>query len=262
MPFENQNLYVLRFGRSYGPNMYFVNEGDAPTLYLRNGDFLENAAAQNARWYPISPDYNYTRPIYVSLAPSWNDYTAMGWYPGMVTYGGMWGYQPGVHFVWMPGFSIHIGGARYTDYVSYHNYYTRTPGYVRTRVVYNNYVAPGRTGSFGSRRAVGSTGSFGMGRSSGSTGSFGSSSFSRSAGGFGSSSGSNGSFGSRRSFGSGSFGASAPTGAFGSSGTGSRSCFGGGSSSFGRSSFGGGSSSFGGGHSSFGGGGSFGRRRR
>jgi hypothetical protein len=255
VPFDNQNLYVLKFGRSYGPDMYFVNEGDAPVLYLRNGDYLENAAAQNARWYPLPQDYNYTRPIFVSLAPSWNDYVNMGWYPGMVTYGGMWGYRPyGASFVWMPGFSIHIGGARYRDYVSYRTYYNRTPGYVRTRVVYNNYAAPRGTGSFGRGRvsnsfSSGSTGSF---RSNGGTGSFGTGGTSSSR--------------SRRTFGSSGFGTSPSTGSFGSPRAPSGSSFGGspgyngGSGRRSRSSFGsGGGSSFGSGGSS--GGGSFRRRR-
>ena len=34
VPFVNQNLYVMRFGRSNGQT-YFVNENGAPTLYCR-----------------------------------------------------------------------------------------------------------------------------------------------------------------------------------------------------------------------------------
>src|SRR5437762_3544859 len=60
VPFVNQNLYAMKFGRSNTGQTYFVNEGDAPVLYLRDGDSLENAAAQGARWYPISPSYTYT----------------------------------------------------------------------------------------------------------------------------------------------------------------------------------------------------------
>src|SRR5207244_1384423 len=94
VPFVNQNMYVMKFGRSANGQMFFVAEGDAPTLYLPPNGYLENAVAQNARWYPIPADYAYSRPMYVGLAPSWAEYTAMGWYPGMVTYGGMWGYSP------------------------------------------------------------------------------------------------------------------------------------------------------------------------
>lgn len=233
VPFANQNLYVMKFGRSPNGQMFFVNEGDAPTLYLPPGGYLENAAAQNARWYPIPDDYNYTRPMYVSLAPSWSDYVGMGWYPGMHYYGGLWGYTPHAVFSWMPGFYVNIGGTRYRDYVSYRTYYNRTPGYVRNRVIYN-YSAPRSTGSFGVTRAVNSTGSFGTRRSSS---------------GFGSSSGGGGSFGTRRSGSTGSFGG----GSFGTRRSGGSGSFGSGSSSgFGGSS----GSSFGSGRSS--GGGSFG----
>ncbi|MCW3100913.1 MAG: hypothetical protein JWL77_6531 [Chthonomonadaceae bacterium] len=272
VPFANNNMYVMKFGRSNGDN-YFVNENGVPVLYLRPGQGLENAAAQGALWYPIPQNYAYSAPMYVALAPTWGEYANMGWYPGMTYYGGMWGYSPYSHFAWMPGFYISVGGRRYTDYGGYHSYYTSTPGYIRNRVVYNNYNVPrgvsGRsfgssTGSFGSGR-TGSTGSFGSGRTnnssstfgsrpSSSTGSFGSG---RSGGGFGggstrtfgggATSGSGGSFGSRpsgSSFGGGSSGYSAPSRPSGSS-------FGGGGRSSGGSSFGGGGRSSGGG--SFGG---------
>src|SRR5262249_54776882 len=134
VPFANNNLYVMKFGRSNNGQTYFVNEGDAPVLYLRNGDTLENAAAAGARWYPISPSYTYTRPIYVSLAPSWNDWIGMGWYPGMTYYGGMWGYNP-YSVGWMPGFHIIVGGTPYYSYRSYHTYYTNRGGYVTTHPV-------------------------------------------------------------------------------------------------------------------------------
>src|SRR5439155_25986868 len=60
VPFENQNLYAMKFGRSNSGTTYFVNQGDAPILYLRNGDSLENASAQGARWYPIPVLYQFT----------------------------------------------------------------------------------------------------------------------------------------------------------------------------------------------------------
>ncbi len=282
VPFVNNNLYVMKFGRTSGQS-YFRNENGVPTLYLRPGEGLENAAAQGARWYPIPQDYAYSQPMYVSLAPTWNDYVGMGWYPGMTYYGGMWGYSPYSHFAWMPGWYINVGGRRYNEYHSYYNYYRSTPGYVRTGVYYHNYNAPrsvvgrtfgssGTTGSFGSRRTGGT-----FGNSTGSTGSFGSG---RTSGGY------NSGFGSRPSTSTGSFGSGRSTGSmssspstFGSGRTGGS--FSGGSSGIsntprsGSSSFGGGrtsgSSSFGGGRSSgsssFGGGsgrssGSFGGGRR
>jgi hypothetical protein len=261
VPFANNNLYVMRFGRT-GGQPYFVNEGDAPVLYVRPDFALENASAQGARWYPLPDNYAYSRPVYVSFAPSWSDYMGMSWYPGMAYYGGMYGYHP-YSLAWMPGFYINIGGTRYNNYASYHTYYTRNPGY-RTSVVYHNYSAPRSTGSFGSGRSSGSTGSFGNGRrssgfggSAGSTGSFGSG---RTSSGFGGAGGSSGSFGNGRSNASGSaFGSSRPSGSsssFGGSGRTSGSynsaprassgSFGGGGRSSG-SSFGGGRSSFGGG---------------
>jgi len=224
VPFVNQNLYALKFGRTNG-QPYFVNDGQAPTLYLPVGGFLENAAAQNARWYPIPADYSYSQPMYVSLAPSWSEYVGMGWYPGMNYYGGMWGYNPYSSFAWMPGFYIGIGGARYTSYTSYHTYYTRNPGYSRVSTVYRNYSTP-RGSVFGSGRAAASTGSFGSrnrttfgGSTSASSGSFGNG---RTTGGFGSSNAGRGfsrqtggsSFGGTRSS-SGSFGARRSGGSFG-----------------------------------------------
>src|SRR5262245_18958041 len=44
VPFANQNLYVMKFGRSNSGSTYFRNEGAVPVLYLRSGDFLSNAS--------------------------------------------------------------------------------------------------------------------------------------------------------------------------------------------------------------------------
>ena len=274
VPFANQNLYVMKFGRT-GGQPYFVNEGSAPVLYLSPGGFLENASAQGARWYPFSQNYAYTQPVYVGLAPTWSDYVGMGWYPGMQYYGGMWGISP-YNPVWMPGFYINIGGSRYSNYNSYRTYYTSHTNYIPLRTVYNNYGVRS-TGSFGTGRTssgfgnrTGSTGSFGGGRSGGSFGG-GRSSATGSAGSFGSGRSSTG-FGGGVSTGTGSFGSGRTSVGGGSTGSGS---FGGGGAaagggSTGRSSFGGGSpgfsntprasgGSFGGGRSS--GGGSFGGGR-
>ena len=224
VPFVNQNLYALKFGRTNGQS-YFVNDGQAPTLYLPPGGYLENASAQNARWYPIPADYSYTQPMYVSVAPSWSEYVGMGWYPGMNYYGGMWGYHPYSSFSWMPGFYVNIGGSRYSSYTSYHTYYTRNPGYTRLNTVYRNYSSP-RVSGFGTNRSVGSQGSFGnRNRSSfstapsGSTGSFGNR---RTTGGSGNSSSGrgfsqpSGTSGFRRPSNSGSFGGTrSSSGSFG-----------------------------------------------
>jgi len=295
VPFANQNLYVMKFGQSGSGGMYFVNNGQYPTIFLPPGGSLDNAAQPGARWYPFPQNYAYTQPVYVGLAPSWSAFSGMGWYPGMSYYGGYWGYNP-YGFAPMVGLHFLIGGSPYYGWNSYHSYYNSHPyGYAPMRVVnrtvYNqaartsfNRNSFGRgssgSGSFGGgRRPYGSGGTTFGGRPSGSFGSgrpafgggFGggprsTGSFGRGPSGFG------GSFGTgRRSFpvSGGSFGGSptpsAPSrpafggGSFGGGGFGgSRPSFGGGGFSGGRSSFGGGGS-FGGGRSSFGGGG--GRRR-
>ena len=49
VPFENQNLYVMKFGRSNSGATYFVNQGDAPVLYLRNGEAHSTSATLGPR---------------------------------------------------------------------------------------------------------------------------------------------------------------------------------------------------------------------
>jgi hypothetical protein len=244
VPFENQNMYVLKFGQTSGET-HFIVENDAPTLYLRNGEFLENASAQGAKWYPFSQNHSYERPVYIGIAPSWADYLAMGWYAGMIYHGGYWGYRP-----WYPGFmgyspmvglNINIGGRGY-DWGGYRDYYRSNPrNRYNVRNVYNyNSVgrrAPntfGRTAS-GARFSPSRPGSGSFGRSApGSSGSFGRSA-PGSSGSFGRSSGSFGTGGRRSpgSFGSGPSGYSRPSGSFGRSSGGS---FGRSSGGFGRSS--------------------------
>lgn len=248
VPFVNQNMYVMKFGQSADGSTYFVNDGQVPTLYIPRGGSLENTVAQGARWYPFPQNYAYTQPVYMGLAPTWNDYLGMGWYPGMSYYGGYWGYHPGLAFSPMPGLMINIGGHPYYGWSAYRSYYYANPYsrvYVRSAPSYR-YNSVGRQASsafgrssFGSTRST--TGSFS--RTTGSTGSF------------GRSTGSTGSFG--RSTGStGSFGRASSGGSFGRTTTGSSGSFGR-SSGFGNSSSGFGSSSrstgsFGSGSSGFG----------
>jgi hypothetical protein len=277
VPFVNQNMYVMKFGRANSGDMYFVNDGTTPTLYVPNGGFLENASAQNARWYPFPQNYAYERPVYIGLAPSWADFVGMGWYPGMAYYGGYWGYRPwypGFAYPAMVGLTFNIGGRPYYGWDSYQTYYRSNPANrVSVRPTYN-YSSVGRRpgSSFGRNSGTGSFGSSGSGNvySTARNRSFGSSN-SNSGGSFGRSSGT-GSFGSGGS--SDTIGATSSVGrstgqpgSFGNTSSGysssgrSRGSFGGGTSGYsgssGRRSGGG---SFGG---SFGrsGGGSFGRRR-
>ncbi|MFM7187924.1 MAG: hypothetical protein ACKO14_08905 [Armatimonadota bacterium] len=277
VPFANQNMYVMKFGKSTGAGMYFINDGSAPTLYVPNGVGLENAAAQGAKWYPFPQNYTYTRPVYMGLAPTWSDYVAMSWYPGMLYYGGYFGYRPwvpGLMYSPMVGLNINIGGRPYYGWNSYSTYYRSNPiGRVgwSSRPSYNYNSVGRRTGSSSFGSASGSRGSFGNaagrssfsgGRSGGgsfgssstrapfggsartSGGSFGSSSTRAPFGGGASSAPSSG-FGASRTGRTGSFGSSTPASGFGST----RAPFGGGASSSGstRSSgggfFGGGSSS-------------------
>ena len=298
VPFANQNMYIMRFGKSTNGDTYFISDNGVPTLFVPNGGFLENSVAQGARWFPFPQNYAYTQPVYLGIAPSWSAYSGMGWYPGMSYYGGYWssnpyGYGGGFSpFAPMIGLSFIIGGRPYYGWNSYSNYYRYHPtSSIRMRTVYNynsvrrgspsafgrnNYNAGGRrfgtgsTGSFssGNRRfgsgSTGSTGSFGTSNrrfgsgGTSSTGSFGSSSARRPFGSGTTGTGGTGSFGSRRPFGSGS----------GSSTFGSTSRPPGPSSSFGRGSSSGYSSptrrncgSFGSGSSS-GYGGSFGSSSR
>jgi hypothetical protein len=197
VPFENENLYAMKFGQT-SSEMEFVNDGQAPVLYLQPGMSLENATAQGAKWYPFSEGQKYERPVYVGLAPSWADYLAMGWYANMVYRGGYWGYSP-----WHPGFmgyspmvglNINVGGRSYGRWDDYRGYYrNNTVGRTSVRPAYN-YRSVGRrapssfgrstgagsfgTGSarpstsFGSRPSMGTGPSTGFGRPSG--GSFGS----------------------------------------------------------------------------------------
>ncbi len=291
VPFANQNMYVMKFGQSPNGTEYFVNNGSVPTLYLPAGGYLDNAGQNGARWYPFPQNYAYNSPLYVSPAPSYSAYQGMGWYPGMSSYGGYYGYSPLSIIGPMIGLHYLIHGSPYYGWNSYHSYYNSHP-YQRvaprvvSRTVYNQAA---RTSFGSSGRRFGSAGtSFGGSRPSG--GSFGSrapsgysgtnratsGSFGRSPSGFGGSFGarrpavstplpsgpaastSSGSFGSGRpNAPSGSFGSgrpNPPTSSFGSGRPTSSGSFGGSRPSFGGGSFGGGHSSFGGGRSSFGGG--------
>lgn len=283
VPFANQNMYVMKFGKSQSGGMYFVNDGSTPTLYVPNGAGLENAAAQGAKWYPFPQNYAYSRPVYMGLAPSWSDYVAMSWYPGMSYYGGYFGYRPwmpGLMYSPMVGLNINIGGRPYYGWNSYSSYYRSNPiGRVGwgSRPAYNYNTVGRRTGSSSFGSASGSRGSFGSaagrssfggggGRTSGSASStrssFGGGSAGTSGGSFGSSSTrtpsgggsartSGGSFGSsstRAPFGGGTAGATTGSG-FGASRTGRTGSFGSSapSSGFGstRAPFGGGAASSG-----------------
>lgn len=126
VPFTNNDLYVMKFAKTIG-KMHFVNQGDTPVLYVPGSGYLENATVADARWYPFPPEFEYQQPVYIGPAPSWNDFTVMAWYPGMVFYGGYWGFSPwhvGVTYHSTPGLVIRINdGPRYgwNQYVAHYH---------------------------------------------------------------------------------------------------------------------------------------------
>ena len=122
VPFTNNNLYVMQFAPSGDGTMHFVNsDGNVPILYVPDGGYLENANVSGARWYPFSPGFHEDHPVFLGIAPSWDAYVAMGWYPGMYSWGGYWDHD-GI-FVATSGLFFEIGGARYDGWGGYRHYY-------------------------------------------------------------------------------------------------------------------------------------------
>jgi len=129
VPFTDHNLYVMKFGKSDDSSMYFVNTGSDPVLYVPDGGYLENATVSGAKWYPFTDDFQPSQPVYMGIAPSWDDYAFMGWYPDMVCDGGYYcntGFGVG-DFIACPGFCFNIGGSvcfgwnNFSDYcIDYH----------------------------------------------------------------------------------------------------------------------------------------------
>lgn len=130
VPFHHHDLYAMKFGRSANGSMYFVNNGGSPVLYVPEGGYLCNANDLGAKWYPFTSRFHPEDPVYVSIAPSWNDYVDMGWYPHCAFYGGYWcdrpDFDPGI-YVAVAGFGIFIGDVfcdgwwPYYHYCSYHH---------------------------------------------------------------------------------------------------------------------------------------------
>jgi hypothetical protein len=108
VPFTNDNLYIMKFGVSDDGETYFVNDVNAPVLFVPRNGYLENATDSGARWYPFTDDFHPETPVYCGIAPSWNMYIDMGWYPGMYCYGGYWS-EYDYAFLPTPGFLFVIG---------------------------------------------------------------------------------------------------------------------------------------------------------
>jgi hypothetical protein len=113
VPYAGDNIYTLMFGVSNTGSMYLVSFGDHPVLYLPPDGYLANATVPDARWYPFADDRP-TRPVYLSVAPSRQDYDRMLWYHSMQVHGGYaWHGQhsppaPTAHLSFNIG-ALHIG---------------------------------------------------------------------------------------------------------------------------------------------------------
>jgi hypothetical protein len=137
VPFANQNLYVMQFARSTTGDMYLVNTGSTPILYVPPHAYLENAAVPGTRWYPFSHGWAPSTPVYIGIAPSWSLFIGMGWYPNMVWHGGYWGprpWYPGFAFSPTPGLAIVIGGQSYYGWGGYHSYFIGHPAPYRLTI--------------------------------------------------------------------------------------------------------------------------------
>jgi len=130
VPFVNNNLYVMKFGRSTSNHIMFENVDGVPVLYVPNNCYLENATTPTARWYPFSDDFAPIRPLYLGIAPSWDDYVVMGWYPGMYVYAGYWCHRPWSEAVVVcpaTNFLVVIGTSRFLGWTSFHHYWSVRP---------------------------------------------------------------------------------------------------------------------------------------
>ena len=130
VPFSNDNLYVMKFAVSPTNEMYFVNTGAAPVLYVPQNGYLENATVPGARWYPFTKKFHPSTPVFIGIAPSWDAYIGMGWYRGMNCWGGYWSSRPFSHgglFIASNGWFVEIGGQPYYGWAHYHDYYLRRP---------------------------------------------------------------------------------------------------------------------------------------
>ena len=135
VPFTSENLYVMKFATSPNGNLYFENEGGYPVLYVPRGGFLENATVSGARWYPFGQDFHPTEPVFLGIAPSYDEFINLGWYPDTFFYGGYYGHSSfisGGIFLPTIGLFFSIGGHPYYGWNDYHRYYEGHPGYYRT----------------------------------------------------------------------------------------------------------------------------------
>ncbi|MDR3708923.1 MAG: hypothetical protein P4L33_11535 [Capsulimonadaceae bacterium] len=146
VPFASDNLYVMKFARTDSARMTFINDGSAPVLYVPEGVYLENAAVPGARWYPFTPDYHPAEPVYLGIAPSWNDYVVMGWYPGMICYAGYYCDRPwseGIIVAPCSGFEIVFGDHLFHGWAAFDFYCGRYPAPYHLGIFNHEYYAYG-----------------------------------------------------------------------------------------------------------------------
>ena len=162
--YNDDNLYVMKFAVSHTGDMYFVNSGTTPVLYVPADGYLENATVAGARWYPFTPDFQPATPVFLGCAPSWDDYVDIGWYPGMYCYGGYWCGTSVGYFGPTFGLFISVGGHRFDGWSDY-GYYARDHGAPHRIGIYNQSAYHFANRSFAGGRSFRGSGSF-SGRSS------------------------------------------------------------------------------------------------
>jgi hypothetical protein len=157
VPFVNDNLFVMKFGHSTTGDMYFTNDGTAPTLFLPPGGYLENASVPDsstpgAKWYPFTANDPTSDPQYIGIAPSYAAYENMGWYPDMNCWGGYYGstsYLDGGVFLPEPGLAYVIGGYPCSGWSGYLGYCSAYPAPYRNRLLFGGAYAYGFSHRFG-----------------------------------------------------------------------------------------------------------------
>jgi hypothetical protein len=129
VPFCDQELYVLKFCLATDNTISVVNQGNYPVLYLPISARLKNATVPKAYWYPLSAQFHPSAPVFLSMAPNYDAYMSMGWFPGMIFWGGYWSglaFHPGNMLV--PTTDMHVlieerrcsGWQPYRDYCAAH----------------------------------------------------------------------------------------------------------------------------------------------
>lgn len=142
VPFASENLYVMKFAASPSGRLYFKNEGGYPVLFVPKGGYLDNATVSGARWYPFGEDFHPAEPVFLGIAPSYDEFVNLGWYPDTRFYGGYYGntsFISGGVFLPTVGLFFEVGGQSYHGWNDYHHYYEDHPGYYRTNYYNRDY---------------------------------------------------------------------------------------------------------------------------